>query len=131
MTVDVIVVGSRVARVVRPADIRIVWWNIPGQRRHVDRGVEPQILRCVVHPSCTIEPDAVEVDGHIDFVASVGVVSIDPYLVIGGVDALHPHLVQQYIRFYFVIVAAVNHYLLLCVQVGDCTLSLRPSEVVD
>jgi hypothetical protein len=93
--------------------------------------VEAQVLRRVVHPAGTEEPYALQVERHVDFVTRIGVVTVDPQLVVGRVDALHPDLVDQHIGLDFVIVPAVDHHLLLRVEVLHRALGLWKGEVAD
>ena len=131
VTVDVVVVTAHVARDVLSACIWVIGWDIPFEARHPDRCVEAQVLRRVVHPAGTVEPDALQVERHVDFVARIGIEAVDPQFVVGRVDSLHPDLVNQHVGFDFVIVPAVDHHLLLCVEVLYCALSLLKGEVAD
>ena len=131
VTVDVIVVRAHISvAVYRPRE-GVVGWNIPRESRPAHRRMEAQILSGVVHPRVTVQPHALQVEWHIDFIARIGVVAEDPDLVVRRVHSLLPHLVHQHVRLDLVIVAAINHDLALCVQVTHRPRGLRMREIPD
>jgi hypothetical protein len=71
-----------------------------------------------------------QVQRHIDFVARVGVVTIDPQLVVGRVHTLHPHLVDKNVSGNLIFVSAVDHHFSLRVQVAHRPGGLAESEVM-
>ena len=108
---------AHIAGGVHPAGVGVVGRDIPAEARRVHGGVEPQVLCGVIHPPGAVEPDALHVERHVNLVAGVGIIAVQPDFVVGRVDALHPYLVDQHIGLNLVIVAAINHQLLLGVEV--------------
>lgn len=131
VTVDVVVVAVGEAYAMQAAGEGVVGRDIPCEGRVPHRGVEAEVLRCVVHASCAVKPYALQVERHVHFVARVGIVSEYPQFVVGRVDALHPHLVDEYVGLDFVIVAAVNHHLMLRVEVLHRACGLCVGKVAD
>jgi len=131
MTVYVVVVGATVSMPVYHAGVGAIGRDVPGQRMSAHIDPEPQVLGCVVHVSCAVQPDAFQIEWHIDFVAGVGIVAVDPELVVGGVDSLHPYLVDKHVGRQLILVAEVNHHLVLSVEVTDRSGGLAVGEVVD
>ena len=78
VTMDIVVVGARVAVAMHCAGVGTVGRDVPGQRGPVYSYFKPQVLCGVVHVATTEEPYAFEVERHINLVAGVGVPSIDP-----------------------------------------------------
>lgn len=109
VAVDVVVVGAHIAGVVRTAYECVVGRYVPHETRVAHGGVEAQVLCGVVHAAGAVEPHALQVERHDDFVAGVGVVAIDPDFVIGRVDAFHPDLVDEDVGLDLIVVAAVEH----------------------
>lgn len=72
-----------------------------------------------------------QVERHVDFVAGVGIESVDPDFVVGGVDSLHPDIINQHVCLNLVVVAAVNHEFLLRVEIVHSARGLAVSEIVD
>ena len=125
------VVAAHVVHVVHTARIGIVGRNVPAEGNLRHAGVEAQVLRRVVgHAVCAEQPDALQVERHVHLVARVGVEAVEPYLVVGRVDALHPHLVHQHIGLHLVVVAAVYHQLVLLVKVLHSAQRLLVGEIV-
>ena len=93
-TVYVVVVAAHIARPVHHPREGVVRRHIPPYRWHMHRGVEPQVLGRIVHPSRAVQPHTLQVERHIDLVARVGIVPVDPYLVVRRIHALHPYLVD-------------------------------------
>ena len=131
MAVHLVVVGACVARTVHYARVVVVGRHGPSHRGPPQASVsaEPQVLCRVVHASGAVEPDALQVDGHVYLVARVGIVAVDPQLVECRVDAFCPHLVEEHVGLYFVVVAAVNHQLALAVEVVHRAFGLAAREV--
>ena len=96
MTVDIIVVGARVSMSVYSSGKGTVGWDVPSQSGSAYINPEPQVLGCVVHVSSAIQPNTFQIERHIDFVASVSVIAVDPQLVVGGVHPFHPHFVDKH-----------------------------------
>lgn len=129
--VHFVVVGAGVAGAVRHAGVVVVGRHEPGECRHAHFYAEAEVLGGVVHAAGAVEPYALEVEGHVDFVAGVGVVAIDPEFVVGAVDAFHPHFVEEDVGLDFVVVSAVDHDFALRVEVVDGAGGLAVGEVVD
>lgn len=131
MAVHLVVVGACVAWTVVDASVGVVGRHGPSHRGppQASVGAEPQVLCRVVHASGAVEPDALQVDGHIYLVARVGIVAVDPQLVECRVDAFCPHLVEEHVGLYFVVVAAVNHQLALAVEIVHRAFGLAAREV--
>lgn len=83
VAVYVIVVAAHIARAVYHAGIGVVRRDVPGEVRRVHRRAETQVLRRVVHVAGTVEPYALQVQRHVYLVAGVGVVAVDPQLIVG------------------------------------------------
>ena len=131
VAVDIIVVTACVAWMVCDASVGVVGRYAPHECGHADIDAEAQVLGCVVHAAGAVEPNAMQVEGHVDFVAGVGIETVDPNLVVGGVDALHPDFVDEYVGGQLVLVATVNHQLVLIVQAGYCACCLAVGEIKD
>ena len=131
MTMDIVVVSHRVSGTMQDAGIAVVGWDTPREVRRLHRRVEAQVLCRVVNASGAVEPHTAQVERHVNLVTGIGVVAIDPNLVVGRVDALHPNLVDEHIGLDFIIVAAVYHQFVLPVEVVHCPFSLAAGEVVD
>lgn len=129
MTVDIVVVSHRVSGTMQDAGIAVVGWDTPREVRRLHRRVEAQVLCRVVNAPGAVEPHASKVERHVNLVTGIGVVAIDPNLVVGRVDALHPNLVDEHIGLDFIIVAAVNHHLALRVEITHRALCLRQGEI--
>jgi hypothetical protein len=110
--------------------IGVIGRDVPRQRRSAHIHSEPQVLCGVIHISAAIEPYAFKIERHVDFVASVGVPAVYPELVVGGIDSLHPNLVDEYIGGKLILVAEVDHHLVLRVQVTHRSHRLAIGEVV-
>lgn len=130
VAVYVVVVRACVAAAVRDARVGVVGRDVPRQRRPVHTRAEAQVLCRVVDLCPAVEPDALQVDGHVNLVTRVGIVSEDPQLVVRRVHAFHPHLVQEYVCRDLILVSAVNHQLVLAVQVAHRAQRLAVREVV-
>ena len=76
-----------------------------------------------------VEPDAGEVDGHVDFVAGVGVEAVEPYFVELVVHAFGPNLVDEHVGLNLVVVAAVDHQFGLGVEVSHGAVGLAVGEI--
>ena len=118
--VNLIVVGVAVVevRVVVVAHEGVVGRHCPVEVGRGHGAAEAQELCRAVHPVAVgvVEPDAGQVDGHIDLLARVGVVSIKPDFVVLAVHALGPYFVDNDVCGQLVVVAAVYHQLVLCVE---------------
>lgn len=131
VAVNIVVVTSLISMMVCYPRVRMVRRDVPHDGRHPRLYTEAQILRCVVHPSCAVQPHALQVQGHINLVSRVGIVPIKPDLVVRRIHSLHPYLVDQHVRLNLVVVTAVNHQLLLLVQVIHRPRRLAVREIVD
>ena len=131
MAVYVVVVAAHVAGTVDYPDETVVGRHIPGEGWRLYRGMEAQVLCCVVHAGSAEQPHTLEVERHVNLVAGVGVITVDPQLVVRGVYPLHPYFVDEYVGLYLVIVAAVNHHLAFRVEVVHCTFGLCIGEIPD
>ena len=79
-------------------------------------GTEPEGLGRAVDVSVFNEPDAFEVDGHVDLFAGVGVIAVEPDFIERRGYLLGPHLVEEDVGGQFVCIAAVDHQFVLVVQ---------------
>ena len=131
MTVYLVVVAARVARAVYDAGVGVVGRDVPreGGVAHLD--AEAQVLCGVVHAAGAVEPYTLQVEGHVYLVAGVGIIAVDPYLVVGRVDTLHPYLVYEDVGLNLVVITTVDHDFLLRVEVADSAGGLAVGEVVD
>ena len=125
------VIGHAEARTVHHAGVGVVARHIPSRRSCDVAAVEPQVLSSVVDVAAAEKPYALQVERHIDFLARVGIVAEHPDLVERRVVALHPHVADEHIGLDFVIVATVDHHLLLRVQVAHRPLCLSEREEPD
>lgn len=132
VAVHIVVVGAHIAVVVNHACEGPVFRHIPHNLRRVQtRRAEAQVLGCVVHAAGAVQPYTLQLERHVDLFACVGIVAVYPQLVVGRVDALCPYLVDEHIGLDFVIITAVDHHLVLPVQVINCSVGLAAGEVVD
>ena len=116
--------------------VEVAHEGVVGRHRPVEVGrghgaAEAQELRRAVHPVAVwvVEPDAGQVDGHIDFFAGVGIIAVQPDFVILAVDALGPHFVDYHVGGQFVLVTAVNHQFVLCVERIGHAVGLTAGEI--
>ena len=125
-----VVVASDIACRVVTAGIGVVGRDVPGKLGCTNRGMEAQVLRCIVDSAaCPEEPHTLQVERHIHLVAGVGVETVEPHLVERRVHPLHPHLVDQDIGLYLIVIAAVDHQFVLLVEETDGAQRLRVVEV--
>lgn len=75
-TVDIIVVGVVIYHGSGCADKRIVWRHDPGEVGTHMCGAEAQVLRCTVYLAMLHQIDALQIDGHENLLACVGIVPI-------------------------------------------------------
>lgn len=131
--VDVIVVGVKESGGVETTLERTIGRHDPSESWKRTGIAEAQGGGSAVHTGSrgVVEPYASEIQGHIDFVTSVGVESIEPYFVELGVDFFSPHFVDKDVGFDFVFVTAVDHELGLCVEVTDCALGLAECKIAN
>ena len=130
-TVDVIVVGVVVYHRARRANVVVVRRHHPSEGGTAVGGAEAQVGGCTIDIAVGEQIDALQVDGHVDFVASIGIVAIQPDFVERSADLLCPHFVDKAVGGQLVLVAAVYHQLVLIVQVSYCSCSLVVSEIED
>ena len=107
-----------VVRVVVAAHEGVVGRHGPVEVGRAHRAAETQVLCGAVYAVAVavVEPYAGKVDGHVDFLAGVGVVAVQPDFVVFAVDGFHPHFVDDDVSGQFVFVSAVYHQLRLCVE---------------
>lgn len=117
--VDIVMVGTRIANAVCYAGIRVVGRYVPDQRGGAYINPKAQVLSSIVHASCTVEPYTLQVQGHIDFVAGIGIVAIDPEFIVGGVHSFHPNFVEEDVGLNLIVISAVNHDFALRIQIID------------
>ena len=130
IAVHVIVVGTRIDHGVGDPHIVAICRHSPNDVGSINLAAETQIFGSIEHAVAMLQPYTVEVEGHKNLFARIGVITIDPQLVILTVYTLVPHLIEQHVGLQFVFVAAVNHHLVLRVEVlrhADC---LRISKIV-
>lgn len=94
------------------------------------RGAEAQILCRAIYTAAVVvvEPDACQVDGIVNLLARVGIIAIQPNLVVFAVHRLIPHFIDNHIRSQLVGIAAINHQLRLPVESRGHADSLRSGE---
>ena len=131
MTMYVVVVGAHIPVSVYHPREGPVGRDVPRQSGSNHLHAEAEVLGCVVHPSGAVEPYAFKVERHVNLVACVGVIAVDPELVVGGVYTLHPYLVDENIGGNLILVTEVNHHLVLGVEVTNGSDGLAVGEVVD
>ncbi len=131
VAVDVVVVAAGMAAGVVYAAIAVVGRHLPCEVGLVYGSLETQVLCRIVGAAAAEQPDTVEVDGHVDLIARIGVPTEEPNLVVGGVDTFHPDVADENIGFYFVVVAAVEHQFVLSVEAAYGALGLAAGEIVD
>lgn len=120
IAVDVMMVGVAAVevRVVVVAHKGVVGRHGPVEVGHGHVAAEAQILCCAVHASADgiVEPDATQVEGHINFLTGIGIETEQPYFVELAVDGFGPDLVDDDIGGQLVLEAAVDHQLVLSVE---------------
>lgn len=133
VTVDFPVVGVAVVEVwvVEVAHERVVGRHCPVEVRGCHRATEAQILCRAVHSVAigVVEPDARQIKWHIDFFTGVGIVAVEPNLVVFAVHRLSPHLVDDDISCKLVFIAAVYHQFILGVKCRSHSFCLRTGEI--
>lgn len=133
-TMDVVVVGAVVVVWVVAVGVGVITRHVPSEDGVGGLGtgaVEAECGCCTIDLVVGIEPDAAEVDRHEDLLAGVGVVGIDPDLVEGRVEGLCPEFVDERIGGDLVWVAAIDHHLVLAVEIGEGALGLRIIKIPD
>jgi hypothetical protein len=129
--VDVIVVGVVVYHRTRRAHIVVIRRHGPSEGWTAVGGPEAQIGGRTIDIAIGEQVDALQVDGHVNLVTGVGIVAIQPDFVERGADLLGPHLVDKAVGGQFVLIAAVDHQLVLIVQVSHCPRGLVVSKIED
>ena len=130
-TVDVVVVGAYVVRYVHGAGEVVVGGHAPEDGGHFCGATESQILCCAVEAAtiAVVEPDATQVEGHVDFFSSVGIVAENPQLVISAGYTFGPDVRNDDVGLNLVIIATVDHHLVLSVEELHAAVSLRVREI--
>lgn len=128
--VHVIVIGAGVDGGVGDAGEGVVARYRPYDVGHEDIATEAQETCGIVHVAHAVEPYALKVQGHEDFLAGVGVVAVDPDLVVAAVETLGPHVVDKDISFQLVGIAAVDHQLRLVIEIVHHAVGLGVGEIV-
>lgn len=131
VAVHVVVVGAAIRGMVRHTGKGVVVRHMPGYAGTAHADAKTQILCCVIHLRTAEEPHTLQVQGHIDLIACIGIVAIEPYLVVGGVYPLHPHVAYQHIGLNLIVIATVDHQLALPVQVVYCARGLAVGEIMN
>lgn len=131
MAVYVVVVTTHISRTVYHARIRMVRRDIPREMRCPYRRAETQVLCRIVHASRSVQPYALQVQWHVYLVAGICIVAENPQLVVGRVDPFCPDLIHEHVSLNLILVAAVDHQLVLAVQVVHRAVGLAAREVVD
>ncbi len=90
---------------------------------------ESKCLSSAVDVTAVDQVDAFEVDGHINFISSVGIPAVEPDFEERRADLLCPDFVNQAVGGQLVFIAAVNHNLVLIVEHRDCAGSLSVGEI--
>ena len=131
--VDVIVIGVEESGSVETTLEGAVGRHNPSEGGKRTGVAETQGGGSAVHTGAggVVEPDAAEIDRHIDFVAGVGVETVDPNFVELGVDFFGPDFVDENVGLDFVVIAAVDHKLGLSVEVTDGALGLTEGEIAN
>lgn len=109
MAVDIVVVGAGIACAMGHAGVGVVRRDVPDDGGYSGIDAEAQVLGCVVHPSSAVEPHALQVEGHVDFLSSIGVIAEEPNLIVGGIHALHPDIVDEDIGLNLIVIATIDH----------------------
>ena len=130
-TVDIVVVGIVVHHRTRGAYKGVVRRHCPHEGGSMVGVLEAQVLCRAIDVAILHQIDALKVDGHEDFLTRVGIVAIKPYLVERRADLLGPYFVDEYVGGQLVLVATVNHQLVLIVQAGYCACCLAVGEIKD
>lgn len=128
---DVIVVGIEESGGVEPTMEGAIGRHHPAPCGSPVGVAETQHGGSVVHTHAgtVVEPDATQVDGHIDFVAGVGIVAVEPNLIELGVDTFGPYLVDEYVGFNLIGIATIDHQLVLRIEVTDGSFGLRIGKI--
>ena len=131
--VDVIVVGVKESGGVETTLERTIGRHDPSESWKRTGIAEAQGGGSAVHTGSrgVVEPYASEIQRHIDFVAGVGVETVEPNFVELGVDLFGPHFVDENVGLDFVVIAAVDHKLGLSVEVTDSALGLTEGEIAN
>ena len=126
--VDVVVIAADVAYWVWTTSEGVVFRHVPAEGGQHGVGVESQVLSGAVVAHAVVEPDAAQVDGHVDFVSSVGVEAVEPHFIVFGVDFFGPDFGDDDVGLNLVGVAAIDHELWLVVEVGHSAADLAIGE---
>lgn len=120
IAVDMMMVGVAAVevRVVVVSHEGVVGRHGPVEVGHGHVAAEAEVLSGAVHASADgiVEPDATQVEGHINFLAGIGIETKQPYFVELAVDGFGPDLVDDDIGGQLVLEAAVDHQLVLSVE---------------
>ncbi len=133
MAMDVVVVGTHVYMVMVWTIVVVVGRNVPIEVGGYGVATEAEVVGCAIEMTgvLVVEPDALEVDGHIDLFASICVISIEPDLIVLRVDSFGPYFVNEGVGLNFVFIATIDHNLTLCIEIVDCTCCLCVGEIAD
>ena len=78
-----VMVGRGIVGSVMGASVGIVGWDAPNEGGHGGTIAEAKVGGCIVEPVVgPHEPDATEVDGHVDFLARPGIVAVKPNFIV-------------------------------------------------
>lgn len=133
MAMDIVVVAANKVVVVVRTAVVMIGRDMPIEVGSYSMAAEAQVVGCAIEVAgaLIVEPYTLEVERHIDLFAGIGVVSIEPDLVVLGVDLLGPDLVDESVGLDFVFVATVDHNLTLSVEIFDSSQSLPMGEIAD
>lgn len=133
MAMDVVVVGAYICMVVVGTVVVVIGGDVPVEVGGYCVATETEIVGCAIQMAgvLVVEPDALQVDGHVDLFACVCVVGIKPDLIVLRVDSFGPYFVYESIGLDFVFVATIDHNLTLSVEIVDCTCCLCVGEIAN
>ncbi len=131
MAVHIIVVGIVVSGGAGIAGEGMIGGHGPGEGGTAVAGAEAQVGSCAIDFVVGHEVDTFQVDGHVDFIAGVGIPTIEPNFVKRRTDLLGPHFVDEAIGGHLILVAAPNHQFVLVVEHRHGAGSLMIGEIKD
>ncbi len=131
MAVNVIVIGIVVVGGAGVAGEVVVGRHRPSEGRTMVSVAETEILGSAVHVAISQKIDALEVDRHVDFIARIGVPSVNPDFEERRADLLSPDFIDQAIGGQLVFIAAVDHQLVFVVEDGNSAGGLSVGEIKD
>lgn len=131
VAVHMIVVSASHAVRVHSALKSVIHRHVPSKSRRLVVAAEAEVSSSAIVMIAAVEPDATQVDRHVNLVARVSIPSIKPNLIELRVHLLGPNLAHQAVSLNLVAISAVDEQLSDMVQALHSALSLSVSKISD